>query len=548
MKKNILLICLFFLISICFAQDKPEPTNQLENTEIVVEKSKKITFPVLNKVTEKANSSKNQINTLDPVKYNFVEHPLLVPNVETKIKVPAIKDAAQIKQYPHFVRLGMGNYLTTYAEGYMTSNATKPLQASIHGKHFASAFGPVAFAGNSQNNIKGEVRYAMKKNLLSFKTSYARTGFRYYGYSTRPTDNFKDTIFQAYNNLQNSISLTKIDTNSTWFYDFNCSFNYTNSKKFLISEKDILLKSTINYALDEFKKIKIDFGANLLLLSNLKSYNRSIYYVQPLFEYKVNDKLTIDAGFRLFYNQDTSKNIRNLRLYPHLDISYLISEKMKLYTVFSGGTLKNTYNSFTNENPFLSNQLTISHTNQKINATLGIKGTPFRYFYFNTYFGYQNVRNLGLYSPNRTDSARFDVSYANGSIYTASGEISFQKSEKFTLGLLAKYNGFSLDNNQKAWLRPQAEITFLANYQLSRKLSFYAETYVLAGLYSLNFVSKNERELNAIFDINLKTNYKINDRVAIYLNFYNILGSKYQRFVNYPVKSINFLGGFTISF
>lgn len=549
MKKTLPYLFVFFLYIACFGQDKPEPTNQLENTEILIEKYKKITFPTLNKITEKANTSKKQINSLEPSKYDFAEHPLLLPNIETKIKVPAIKDANQIAQYPHFVRFGLGNYLTTFAEGYVRTNAIKALQSSLHVKHVASVFGPLAYSGSSSNLIKGEVRYAMEKNILAFKTSYQRTGIRYYGYGiNKPTNDKKDSIFQAYNNLQASITFAKIDTNTKWFYNFDCNYNYLNSKKNTVSENDINLKSSVAYEIDEFKKIKVDIGVNLLILAFPKSCNRSIYYINPVFEYKINDKLSVNGGFKVYYNQDTSKNIKNVRLYPHLDAAYNVTEKLKIYTMFSGGIIKNSYLTLVNENPFFGNNVSLSHTNQKINIMAGIKGTPIRYVYTNFSVGYQNVRNLALFTPSVSDSAKFDATFANGNIFNIIGEISFQKSEKFSLGLKAGYNGYSMANNEKAWLRPNFEAALLANYQLSKKIDFYLETYCLAGLHSKNFVTNVARELNTIVDINLKTNYKINDRLAIYFNIYNILGSKYERFVNYPVKSINFVGGFTFSF
>lgn len=536
---------LLFFVNI-FSQEKPEQNNQLENTEIVIEKYKKITFPELNKQTEKANVSKKQINTLEPQKYNFQEHQTMLPNIETKIKVPAIKDVSQQQQYPHFVRLGIGNYLTTYAEGYIVSNANKPLQASLNIRHLASAYGPVNFSGNSQNVIKGEARYHLKKHQISTQLGYQRTGVRFY--ARQPSENQKDTIFQAYNHLFGKFNITKIDTNATFKYEFNAKYNFLNSKKYSSIESDLVLNTNLSYKFDDFKVLKIDLGVNLLTLDQQNTYNRSIYHIRPVFEYIYNDKLTLRAGFGLFYSQDSAKNVKNVTIFPQLESEYSLSQQIKLFGILSGGLLKNSYLNTMNENPFLSNNLFLAHTNQKINILGGIKGSPIRYLYTQASIGFQSVRNLMLYAPSISDSSRFNLIYDNGTIFNVNGEIRFQKSEKFSLGLKANYYNYTLDNQTKAWMRPNFELAFLANYQLSKRMDFYLEAYSLGGLYAKNFISNSERNLPVILDLNLKTNYKLNDRLSVYAYVFNILGNKFERFVNYPVKSINFIGGLTFSF
>lgn len=551
MKIIITFLFVFFLYLSVFAQIAPEPNNQLENTEIVIEKNKKIIFPELNKVTEKANISKKQINTLEQQKYSFIEHPSLLPNVESKVRVPAIKETSELGNRPHFIKLGFGNYLTTFAEGYVSSNSLKPWQLSLHAKHFASATGPLDFSGNSMNGIKTEARYAFKKSILRWNFGYNRVGFRFYGYgNNKPNESFKDTLFQAYNYLNTNLYFSKIDTNSKWFYNSFVKFNFMNSKKFVNTEQDLNIQTNISYEIDEFKKVNFDVNANLILNSIPQTNDRSIYKFKPTFEYKFNDKLKFNFGFALFYNKikDTLNIEKKIRLYPHIDAEYNVLENIKIYGIMSGGTIKNSYSDLSLENPFLSNQLSLAHSNQKFIFTLGMKGALSRIFYSNISFSYQNVDNLLLYAPSMSDSSRFNTVYNQGSILNANGEIRFQKSEKFSIGLKLNYNSFSLQNNQKAWLRPNFEAALVSNFVVSKRLDFYAEAFVLEGLYSKNFISGNERKLNTIVDINIKSNYKLNNRLSIYLYLFNILGNKYERFINYPIKSINFVGGLTISF
>lgn len=545
-KKHYLLT---FLIPISLFAQTPEPVNHLENTEIIIEKSKKIVFPEINKQSEKANISKKQINTLEAPKYQFKEHPTLLPSFEPKIKVPAIKEEEKAQKFPFFLRLGGGNYATSLAEGYVVSNQNKPLQASLHAKHLASGNGPVDFSGNSINKIKGNARYLFKKSILAFDAEYMRRGNRFYGYGlNKPSENQKDTIYQAYNQINTNLSFLKNDTTSKFQYQFETGINYIQDKKFSNNENQIYLGTNLSYQIDDFSELKINTNYTNIIFNKSSSYNRSIFNFRPIYERIINDKLTVKGGFNIAYSADTSKEVKNVRFFPVLSAEYAVTEKLITYAKIEGGILKNTLADFSLQNPQLEKELNLAHTNEKFNGKIGIKGTPIRYFYTHISIGYQNQSNIGLFVPSNLDSAKFNLKYANGTIFNNNIEIKFQKSQTFSIGVKSNYNLYNLVGNEKAWHRPSIEALLYINYQFFNKLSFQFETFYIGGIEAKNFVSNREKQLNPIIDLNLKTNYKLNERLAIFLYVYNFLGNKYERFVNYPVKSINIVGGLTLSF
>lgn len=547
LNKNIFLL-LFFTQILIFAQ-APEPTNQLENTEIIIEKNKKIVFPEINKQSEKANISKKQINTLEPPKYEYKEHPTLLPSVEPKIKVPAIKDEQKAQKHPFFLRLGGGNYATTFGEGYVVSNQNKPLQASMHAKHLASGTGPVDFSGASLNKIKGNARYLFKKSILALDAEYMRRGSRFYGYGiNKPSENQKDTIYQAYNQFNTNLSFGKNDTTSKFQYQFETGANILQDIKFRNNENQIYLGAKTAYQIDDFSEVKINANYTNITFSNSSSYNRSLFNFRPIYERIINDKITVSGGFNITYSADTSKEVKNVRFFPVAGVEYALTDKLTSYATIEGGILKNTFDDFSMQNPHLDRNINLSHTNEKFNGKIGLRGTPIRYFYTNVSVGYQNQTNLGLFVPTTTDSARFNLKYTSGTIFNNTIEIKFQKSEVFSIGIKSNYNLYNLAGNEKAWHRPSIEALLYFNYQLFNKLSFQFEGFYLGGIIAKNFVSNREVELSPIVDLNLKTNYKLNDRLAIFLYVYNITANNYERFMNYPVKRINIVGGLTLSF
>jgi len=56
------------------------------------------------------------------------------------------------------------------------------------------------------------------------------------------------------------------------------------------------------------------------------------------------------------------------------------------------------------------------------------------------------------------------------------------------------------------------------------------------------------RQTDTIVDLNLKADYRFTNNFTIFAMANNLLGKKYERFVNYPGKSINLIGGVTYSF
>ena len=54
--------------------------------------------------------------------------------------------------------------------------------------------------------------------------------------------------------------------------------------------------------------------------------------------------------------------------------------------------------------------------------------------------------------------------------------------------------------------------------------------------------------LDAFFDANAHVGYRINDRFSVYAKAANIASQDYQRWLNFPVQSIQFLAGATYKF
>lgn len=54
--------------------------------------------------------------------------------------------------------------------------------------------------------------------------------------------------------------------------------------------------------------------------------------------------------------------------------------------------------------------------------------------------------------------------------------------------------------------------------------------------------------LKPLIDMNLRTEYRYNPRVSVFLEFNNLVTVRYNRYYNYPVQGFQLMGGFSCRF
>jgi outer membrane receptor protein involved in Fe transport len=79
------------------------------------------------------------------------------------------------------------------------------------------------------------------------------------------------------------------------------------------------------------------------------------------------------------------------------------------------------------------------------------------------------------------------------------------------------------------------------------KLNFSAYAYVLGGINARD-TGFNAVKLKTIADIGLNAEYTIVPRLSAFVQFNNLLNSKYQRWQGYEVYGFNIYGGLRLKF
>ncbi|MFN0047783.1 MAG: hypothetical protein ACKVOU_01520 [Cytophagales bacterium] len=544
------LICLF---SESYGQDITTDDNGgIENTEIVIEKNKKIVFPEMPRKFEKVLVQPRKINT-DPKEYAYKELPAAVAELETKIKISTIKDEQNVGKKINYLKAGLGNYWTTYLEGQLLLKANPKYQAGLHIRHFGSILGPVQNSLTSANTLEAHGTYFFEKSILSASATYNRQVVNYYGYDhgiKNSNDNqFKDSIYQVYQQFAFKTQFTQVDTLTKFIYQSH--FNYFSfSNRYKNAENEVDAGGKFAYEIDKSSKVKLQTNLSVSnYTDSISSLARVLFNFKPEYERKLlDDKLVLRGGFNIAYENDTNTNARKLHLYPALNAEYQLLTKLYVFAGVDGGIDKNMYRSFVQENPFLGLNPKLLHTNKQYELYTGLSGNIINTLHFRTSLSLSQIQNLSLYVNSVKDNSKFEIYYDNASLLKFKAEISYQPTQRFQLGLKGAYFQYKTATFQHAWHRPSIDISTYASYNLFSKIWFTGEIYYLGGIKAVDYKTSSEINLNDIVDINITANYKINDRFSVFMYFYNILSQNYQRYNLYQAKGITVMGGLTYTF
>ncbi len=546
MKLRFILLLSFILItSISFAQDD----DNLKG-ELVIKKEAKIELGPVNRNFEKINNIQPS-QPHKPLEYKAQEVELLLPKLDTKVKVRPLGEETISKLYGDYLKLGFGNYTTPYIEAFFNNKRDEKYAYGAHVKHFSSKNGPVKNSGQSENLMSLYGRYIGKTAVLRANATYQRNRYNFYGYDhvREPSAN-KDTLKQLFNLYTVSIGIENKDKTSNLNYvtDLNYYSFATHTKA---TEGEILWNLKSDYSIDGDKRILLDGAISVSKRSDSSSINRTLIIAKPAFLYKVDEKLTIVGGFNIAYANDTIKDYSKFHLYPRLNAEYKLSgNKLIAFAGFDGDMQKNTLRILSKENPYISSDIPLFHTNKTSDFYAGFKGGLKGGISYKIKASSANYKYQYFFNNSVLDTSKFSVLYdkSNVNIINLGGELGYELSGSFRLALAGAYFKYYTNEIEKPWHRPDFTGSVLATYNLNKKVYFNADFYYIGGLRGKNYLSGQEIKLNGIADLNLKIDYLFSKSFSAFIEANNILSKKYQRYTYYSTKGINVLAGLTYSF
>jgi len=556
--KNILSLLIAFIVlsSSSFSQTKLSVDSTTIFTETVFQPFLTDAFKI------KANPSIKDTNKIIPqLKYAFLNKQVPVTFNIALIKAAKIKGEPLIKLYRGYTKIGFGSNATPLAEIYYNSKRSKNYSFGFAAKHFSSrGLASNNYSGFSDNELGVFGKQFTKEFTLYGNLGYNRNVNHYYGFSDQNAAiiNSPDDIRQELDKLNVAFSLTRNFTDTSQYdYSFDVAYHNINDL-FQVSENHIELDGKLSkYHKNELYAIGVEMNYNKLI-NSLNQDRNLVLGLNPHISTST-DKWQFQVGIGLYLNSypDTK-----FHFYPKAEFKYNVVEQIIIpYLGIKGGLISNNLNNFYQENPFINTQLlTTQNSNEKYNFYGGIRGNLSSKITFNTSFSQQKIEGMPLYVKdfNNLIENKFILIYDTVNFSKLTGELAYQKLEKFKILVSANYYNYKPRNEIKAWHKPNFKLSLSGVYDLSDKIVVRADLFHFSKQYAKmlttvttnNTITFNEeaKELKGVFDINIGLEYRYTKKLSAFIQLNNITSSPYKRWDDYPTQKFGILGGLTYSF
>ncbi len=312
--------------------------------------------------------------------------------------------------------------------------------------------------------------------------------------------------------------------------------------------------------------------------------SQAIVRVMPGIETR-RGPLTASAGVRLAIDGDAPTRTdvgQSLFLYPHAEVRVnLLRNLFVPYAKLGGDLHANSFHDLRGVNPFFAptslantsykwddqtDLLDTLHldgfrsTNKRLALAAGVRGTVTQVFRFHAYASTAQYEDMLLFQPMVMDSVTEYVAvYDTVSVQTLGGEAEFHLGTAWSFRGGMAVHAYTLRHEDRPWHLPSLEWNAAVTYRLIDGLTLgvdaqflgerfaitnnasYAETTALGNnLYELR--------LPAFVDLNLRADYRYNDRMGAWLTLANVTNSKYALWGGSPVQGFQALAGVNFAF
>ena len=578
--KHIILITVIFSFQLALAQKKDE---NIGSEVVNIVKPYSPTISDAFKVKETPTFEDDVEVQKEKIEYSIFSFPVASTFTPAKGRAADVEKAKKEKLFKNYATLGFGNYLTINAELFITEDISKSEYVGGMIRHLSSQ-GDIdgVILDNQFATTSADVTYGSRDKDLHYNIDlgYKNQVSNWYGL---PTDymTFDEATLNSINEKQsfNTIQLGGklgmkdgfLDNSTLLFKRFSDALGSGENRFYVKPETSFEIMDT-----------KVNLGVIVDYVGG--SFDRS-YYNEGSFNYSnINfgaspsillqeDDYSVQFGASVFYSTQKIDGVSDSKLfiYPNIKASYkLVPEILTLYAGAEGTLHQNSYADFVDVNPFVSPTLFVSPTNQKYDIYGGLKGKLSNSVSFNLRASYKDEEAKALFKNNMFDPTvtntegyafgnSFDVTYDNVKTITGFAELKADFSKNVSFGINGSYNNYSVDNEQEAWNLPQIQLASTIDFNITEKWYAGAKVFfvgdrkdqvaipsvanVFPPIYDTQTIT-----LDSYFDLNAHVGYKYNERLTAFLKGNNLASQNYQRWVNFPVQSIQVMIGANYKF
>ncbi len=483
--------------------------------------------------------------------YTILDKKLELNTDIRQLQSQALADEINVPVVNNYVKAGAGNFNTGLAEVYVNTGKDEALQGGAWFKHF-----------NQQGDINGQKYSGQELRVFgrSLQESYTvNGGIGYNGrasgfYGVDPAAAVPQTTVQKqrYDILSLNGELLSRDRLPRNTLDYVAKADaYLMKDSYKGRENSFLVSGYVNKNLTGFHagaNVTLDFTSTR---DSLSTISNNIFRVNPFVKLQ-GKQFSLTIGANLVQEFGT---VSNTNFLPAVTAEVtVVPQFATVFAGYTGDVIKTSLIQLSRENAHLSAVLPIQNALQKTNIYGGVRGNAGSGFGYKVSASYKTIENMPFFVNNPVNFRKFDVVYdEKAEVVGFEGEIS-AKAGILTWTGKVNANTYTLSSEEQPWFKPGVLLSSNVRVAVNKKLVVTGDV-LLSGdtkgvAYDLSgpVIQRRVASIKSYADFSAGAEYRIKDRIGVYLQANNLFGSNYQQFLYYPVIGLNVFGGLNYSF
>ena len=471
------------------------------------------------------------------------------------MKMPVERDSIPAN---NLVRAGFGSLRTLFGEAYINNGDDEALQVGAFAKHFSQQGSDLIKQNEGRTEVGVFGKTIGETNTLTGRVNYLRRNNYYYGYDNTLVTTPIDPTKQHYNTLsaEGELARNYQDTTDRAFTYALKANGYLFSNAFKTRENNIVLSGYINQTIKQFYA---GLGGSLDLSSqkdSLYSLNNSLLRLNPYLKFQ-GDNYKIDAGLNIVKEFGFSSRFF---LFPAIKLEFQVVPKyIRLFAEAKGDVNRTSLRSLAEANPFITQNIDIKNSVDKLDITVGLKGRLLAGLGFKAAIFRNSISDMPLFISNvqqvvanpaiPTGNNRFNVIYDDGKARVTgfNGELDYKASDDLNIFGRVEFKDYKLASQAQAWNLPKFKLTAGTAIHISNKVDING-SLMFRGTTKDVIGNNQVVTLKSFADLNGGVNYKATRQISIFVQANNILNTNYQTYLYYPNYGFNIFGGAGFSF
>lgn len=546
--KYIILQLAFCYTGALFAQVTPQPTppsgTLTEEIEIV-----RPYKPVLADAVKIRRSPdlKNEQPYKPALTYMILDKKQELNSNIKELEAQKLADEQEVVLNNNYAKGAAGSSGTTLGEAYFNTGLDQALQAGAFFKHLSQQGDQERQQfSNQQLGVFG--RSVADTYSLSAKLMYDRRSTFFYGVNPLSSD-IPNMDKQRFGTLIGQVELLNNYTEDTTL-DYTLNLNaYQFSNINEGREGTAIIGGSITKTIN-LLNLGINASADLTAVKDAAyKIGNNLLRANPFI--KLQGKgFIVNIGANIVQEFGTRSR---LNIFPAVSAELpVVTDYAILFGGVNGDVLKTSLRDLSLENPYLDQNILINNSVEKMNIYAGIKGNAGAEFGYKVMGFYKTVNGLLLFVNNPVVINRFFATYDDSKIFGLNGQFDIKASELLSLTGKAEIYNYEMENEKEAWFKPNLRLTTNARFDLNEKviidgeLLYQGETSARTpGTFSnpVNIV-----KVKSFMDVSAGAEYRVNNKLGVFLRANNLLGQSYQRYLYYSRLGLTLFGGLNYSF